>query len=529
MINCLILTGIVSMNFTRLFLVAMLAYLPSVSFCQNITSTNDEQKTAQYFDSIKNNSSELLAFLENMPKGGDLHNHLSGAIYPEELITIAQNDNLCFDPQNFSISPQQSCKTFLIHDLSNHEDLYDATIDNWSLRNFHSTTETKHDHFFAIFGKISPIVSTHNANVLTDIISDAAAENIHYLEIMVDTYDLNMPTGDGDPAGALGKQIGWNANFSQLRQSLLSNGMPQIVQQLKQHIDTMYNNSQAQLHCGTSSALPGCKVKVNFIYITLREQPPAQVFAQLLSAFELANTDPRVVGMNIVQQEDGYIALRDYDLHMRMIGYLHSVYPKVHITLHAGELNPNNVTPENMRFHIRDAVEIANSERIGHGSSVAFEKNSQQLLNEMAQKHILVEMNLTSNAELLGVTGNDDPLPLYLQYHVPVVLSTDDEGILRTTLTREFERAILTYHLSYPTIKEMVRNSITYSFLPGDSIWNNADKLIINNACVNDSLGSENPDATCQQFLQKSEKAQMQWQLENEFNSFEKNIAEQRS
>lgn len=439
---------------------------------------------------------------------------------------MAKDDKLCFDPQTFTVTAQQNCNTFLIGDLTNHPDIYNATIDNWSLRNFHSITETKHNHFFATFGKVSPIISDHNATVLTDVISDAAAENIHYLELMIDTYDLNMPTGNGDPAGTLARQIGWIDNLSQLRQSLMTNGMAQIVQQLHQHLDTMINTSHTQLRCGTPSAMPGCNVEVRFIYIALREQPSEEVFAQLLSAFALANSDNQVVGINIVQPEDGYISLRDYDLHMHMIGYLHTVYPNVHISLHAGELNPTMVTPENMRFHIRDAIEIAKTERIGHGSSVAYENNSQQLLKEMAQKHILVEMNLTSNADLLGISGDDDPLPLYLSYHVPIVLSTDDEGVLRTTLTREFERAILTYHLSYPTVKQMVRNSITYSFLPGTSIWNNPELFSVTTSCKHDLLGTSHPSTPCKQFLQNSEKAQMQWQLENEFNIFEKNISE---
>ena len=42
-----------------------------------------EAATARYFASIRNNPSLLLAFLADMPKGGDLHNHLSGAIYAE--------------------------------------------------------------------------------------------------------------------------------------------------------------------------------------------------------------------------------------------------------------------------------------------------------------------------------------------------------------------------------------------------------------------------------------------------------------
>ena len=56
--------------------------------------------------------------------------------------------------------------------------------------------------------------------------------------------------------------------------------------------------------------------------------------------------------------EDGFISMRDYTLQMKMLDYLHSVYPKVHITLHAGELAPGLVPPEGLRFHIRQAVEL---------------------------------------------------------------------------------------------------------------------------------------------------------------------------
>ena len=58
---------------------------------------------------------------------------------------------------------------------------------------------------------------------------------------------------------------------------------------------------------------------VRYIYEALREQPPAQVFAQLLAGFELASKDPRFVGINLVQPEDGYISMRDYHLQMKMI------------------------------------------------------------------------------------------------------------------------------------------------------------------------------------------------------------------
>lgn len=72
------------MKYAKHSLAAILVLLPTLAICQPVdTSLSNEQKTSQYFDSIKNDSSELLAFLENMPKGGDLHNHLAGSIYPK--------------------------------------------------------------------------------------------------------------------------------------------------------------------------------------------------------------------------------------------------------------------------------------------------------------------------------------------------------------------------------------------------------------------------------------------------------------
>ena len=68
------------------------------------------------------------------------------------------------------------------------------------------------------------------------------------------------------------------------------------------------------------------------------------MFAQTLLAFEVASADPNVVGLNFVQPEDAYMAMSEYNRQMHMLDYLHSVYPKVHISLHAGELAPGMVT-----------------------------------------------------------------------------------------------------------------------------------------------------------------------------------------
>src|SRR6266581_9238037 len=93
----------------------------------------------------------------------------------------------------------------------------------------------------------------------------------------------------------------------------------------------------------------------------------AMRFAQTILCFELASADSRFVGINFVMPEDGYISMSDYALQMRMVGFLHALYPKVHISLHAGEIAPGLVPYEGLCCHIRLAVEQAAAERIGHG------------------------------------------------------------------------------------------------------------------------------------------------------------------
>ena len=257
-------------------------------------------------------------------------------------------------------------------------------------------------------------------------------------------------------------------------------------------------------HCGTPQAAPACQVEIRYIYQVLRGFPPEQVFAQTLLGFETVQAsmdahDDTWVGINFVQPEDGYISMRDYTLQMKMLDYLHSVYPKVHITLHAGELAPGLVPPEGLRFHIRQAVELGHAERIGHGVDVMYEDDARGLLKEMAQKHVMVEINLSSNEGILGVEGDEHPFPSYRSAHVPVALSTDDEGVSRIDITHEYVRAAMDYHLTYADLKTLARTGMEHNFLPGASLWAQPDAFTkVAGACNGDSPGGEHPSSSLQ-------------------------------
>jgi len=484
-------------------------------------SASPEQRAARYLDAIRHSPPQLLAFQHEMPKGGDLHNHLAGSIYAESLIDFAAQDGFCVDRiTSLLIAPpcDPTCDRFAskpaISCAYRDHVLYNSIVDAWSMRNWKSEGESGHDHFFGTFDKFMPAMTNHIGDSLAEVATRAANDKLQYLEL--------MHTADGTQAAQLGTKVGWEDNFGKLREKLLIVGMKEIVASTRQTLDRDEARMRSVLKCDSAEPEPGCAVTVRYLYQVLRGLPREQVFAQILLGFELTQADPRFVGLNLVMPEDWYVPMHDFDLHMRMLDYLHSLYPKVHISLHASELALGLAPPEGLRFHIRESVERGHAERIGHGVSVMEEKDAIGLLREMAKRHVLVEICLTSNDVILGVRDDDHPLPVYLKYGVPVALATDDQGVARSDMTHEYFRAAQSYGLSYIQLKNLARQSLEHSFLPGDSLWAATSPFRRVTACAADRPAQTKASTGCQEFLDASERARMQWKLEGSFEEFER-------
>ena len=483
-----------------------------------VAAETAEERTARRLETIRKDPSLLLAFLQLMPKGGDLHNHLAGAIYAEKWIDYAANDNLCVDRStSHLLAPpcDQSCVKYTnkpaVRCAYGDQVLYNQLVDAWSMRNWTPGEGSGHDHFFSTFDKFLLAEINSVGDQLAETASRAAADHLQYLEL--------MHTADGAGAAELGTRLGWDDDFGKMRTRLLAGGLKELVATTRSTLDRNEARKQQILACNTAQADPGCRVTVRYLYQVLRGLPREIVFTQILLGFELAQADPRFVGLNLVMPEDWYVPMHDFDLHMKMLDFLHGVYPKIHISLHAGELAMGLVPPEGLRFHIRQSIEQGHAERIGHGVSVMSERDATGLLREMAARNVLVEICLTSNASILGVEGANHPLPAYLQYKVPVALATDDQGVSRSDMTHEYVRAIETYGFSYVELKHMVRQSLEHSFLSGESLWQG--DFHIASACANDQPSKSRASSACQKILDSSDKAREQWGLEREFAAFE--------
>jgi adenosine deaminase len=214
--------------------------------------------------------------------------------------------------------------------------------------------------------------------------------------------------------------------------------------------------------------------------------------------------------------------MQNFSLHMQMLSFLRPLYPQAHISLHAGELAPGMAPPDGLTFHIRDSVMVARAERIGHGVDILHESDPYELLREMARRNVLVEICLSSNDLILGVSGPQHPLATYMKYGVPVALATDDEGVSRSEISREFLKAAEDQGLGYLQLKTMARNSLQYAFISGGSIWSDAHTFVSITQCRQDISVMKLTSSACRQYVGGSEKARLQWKLEEKFTDFER-------
>jgi len=489
------------------FLLALAAAAPASA--QRALSA--EERTARYMESIREQPPMLVAFLREMPKGADLHSHLSGAVYAESYLRWAAEDSLCVSRAALAIV-RPPCTGEGVEPASRalaDGALYGAMIDAMSMRNWNAARESGHDQFFDTFGRFGSAYH-RTADMLAEAMTRAANGRVSYLELML--------TPDGRAAAGLGASVGWSGDAARTREALLAAGLRDTVAMARRALDAVEARRDTLLGCRAPAPRPGCAVEVRWLYQVARGRAPAQVFAQIVMGFEMAAADPRVVGFNLVQPEDGLVSMRDYSLQMGMIGALRRLYPGVKVSLHAGELAPGLVPPEGLRSHIREAVMVAGASRIGHGVDVMHEEGAAELLREMAERGVMVEIALTSNDVILGVRGADHPLSAYRAAGVPVALATDDEGVSRSEMTMEYLKAARDQGLDYRALKTMARTSLEHAFVGGESLWTDRRRWTPAPACA----GAGGLDsAACRALAARSPRARLQIDLERAFRTFE--------
>ncbi|MDB5961315.1 MAG: adenosine deaminase [Massilia sp.] len=437
--------------------------------------TANEAATARYFAQLVGGKhaqqSALTMFFSQMPKGGDLHHHYSGALYAEQYVDFLDKQGLCVNKLTYRIetdkkiidaeralpAPQRNCLSS--GELYADDHSYREVLQRWSSKDFdnHGAIQPPPDRqFFQTFGYFGPVSNANFAEGLQTLKQRAVAENVSYIETM---FKLAPFKGDKAFDDAAWKAANDDAAFDALLRQ----------QQSALEQDAAFNGNVKDYVARIESAAAGiddAEFTMRYQAYVLRLLGPSQVFSSMVAGFKAVGQSPLIVGVNIVGQESQMVSMRDYALHMKMFRFLKKQYPNVKVALHAGELALGDVPPEGLKFHIDQAVNVAMADRIGHGIDLAYEKNVIALLKKMKEARVPVEINLTSNGFISGVSGDNHPVTLYRKFGVPFVISTDDAGVTRHDLSHEYVLFASRYRPDYAEVKRLSYASIEYAFLP---------------------------------------------------------------
>ncbi len=404
---------------------------------------------ADWFDDLKaaGNAEDLYRVLYYMPKGGDLHNHLSGAAFPEWWYEAALAekergydyytkvrigncrgygiDEFGFIPyylvfHNIQASQFEQLGACEKGEYKRLEDLTEEEKAAWmnSIR-LDKAHEGRGEFFQAHWQRLFALSNNPwiQAEILYRNMQAFGEEGVAYLELQVAVRGFLRPDGSVLPP---------EETADILRERLRQ----------EDAIDT--------------------GVMVRFQGAILRFRPNAEDSLRTMYKFVHDNSD-LFVGVNMVGREDndkGYPAR-----FLATMRELRRQYSGVNLSIHAGEVDEPN-------FHVRDTL-LLGADRIGHGLNLITDDDTMLLLRHGPY---LVETNLISNLLLDYVSDySQHPFPEYLRTGIPVALSTDDRGMWDSTLTDEFFVAVTEFNLSWEEVKHLSRNSLAYAFVSAET------------------------------------------------------------
>ena len=399
----------------------------------------------RWFEEVKKNATpeQLYTFLYALPKGGDLHNHLQGAILSEWLweSALAQerrgytyyakvriNNCLEYGTNEFGRRPylllflnlrETSYKQLSDCEKSEYKRLQDLDArerSGWlSSMRLDQKFEGRDEFFQAHWTRIGEILA--NPHVIADILyrnmEAFGREGMVYLETQLPIDGYSKADGSA---------------FS----------TDEVADILRQRL------------AAKDAVATGVTVRLQ--NSLLRFAPNAEERLRELYAINDRYRD-LYVGINMVGREDND---KGYPLRfLPVLRKLRHQYPDINLSIHAGEVDEPN-------FHIRDTL-LLGAQRIGHGVNLISDPDTMRL---MRNGPYLVEINLISNLLLEYVDDyTQHPFPEYLRLGIPVALSTDDRGMWDSNLTDEYFVAVRQFNLSWEELVQLGRNSLRYSFL----------------------------------------------------------------
>lgn len=324
--------------------------------------------------------SQLRERFARLPKV-ELHRHLEGSLRLETLLELVKSESL---------------------DLP-----HDAAALRREVQVQHGEAMTS-QNFLSKFNALRQFYRSDEIlrRITRETITDAAEDNIHYLELRFTPVAL-----------------------ARARDYPLDEVVDWVVQ-------SAYHTAEA------------CGIRIGLIASVNRHEPVE--LAEEVAKIAADRLGKGIVGLDLAGNEVEFAADPFQPIFAEAKG------AGLKITVHAGEWTG--------AASVRHALEKMGAARIGHGVRVMEDPDVIKLALE---RRAVFEVCLTSNHQS-GVVASlrEHPLPKMIDAGLQVTLNTDDPGVSNITLTDEYQIAVTDLGLSEASLKGLVLAAAQASFLP---------------------------------------------------------------
>lgn len=401
---------------------------------------------APWFEKFKDEATaeQLYNFLYLLPKGGDLHHHLSGSNFSQWWYDLAVDQKLNGGYQYYTQIKVQHCQAGNVKEF--HPTANFLAFRNIQFSHYRQLSDCEKSEYKGLdklsaaekmgwFNSIRLDKSTEGRNEFFDFHWARLNELTNNPYIMAELLVKNMQAFAKEGLVYLESQSTTRGFKNADGSDISADAVADVFRKRLAQKDALQTGVVAKLQ-----------------YPLLRFLPKAEQELEWIYAFVDKHRD-LFVGINMVGREDND---KGYPLRfLPTLRKLRRTLPAINLAIHGGEVDEPN-------SHVRDTL-LLGATRIGHGVNLIDDADTMLLMRNNSN---LLEINLISNLLLEYVSEySQHPFPEYLRTGIPVALSTDDRGMWDSTMTDEYYVAVKEFNLSWQELISLAENSLKYSFL----------------------------------------------------------------
>jgi hypothetical protein len=400
-----------------------LKLLLSVLIFMSFISVSFAARIDDYFEYAKKNEALLTAFINKMPKGADFRSQVKingNKAYAEQLINYIIKNNLYFDRVTLNVTSSTKNSKWSAKDLAYNQKVYDEVLNSISNRNFYMNI----------------------GQFVEEAITKAASQNILYVEIAA------IPQGDDIEAWLDSVEMGLKAANASTKKKI-EIGIVLAIDTNDYPIKEIPFNDKDYL-----------------VYFS------QQVSKSISASIKHQNRLTR--GIVLFPSENGWISKTQFDNQLNILNRYWKAYKDRGIDINSivyldGSQNLN----KNYDNPIGRSIVLGHARKIGGSQNISWENDVYDLLGFMRENRIAAEISPLTDG---NATQSNNSFILYRDAGVPIVINSGLQNSFSiSNLTLEYVKAALQFNLQYKDIKTLSLNSLEYSFIPGESLFERGD------------------------------------------------------